>query len=64
VDQYDNPIPTRFLTPIDCLKIPALGINVNQFKDVTASAVDISYKLATGVNHVMVHLSPMSLPLS
>jgi hypothetical protein len=22
--QYDNPIPTRFLVPIDCLKIPAL----------------------------------------
>jgi hypothetical protein len=21
--RYDNPIPTRFLTPIDCLKIPA-----------------------------------------
>jgi hypothetical protein len=24
--RYDNPIPTRFLAPIDCLKIPALGI--------------------------------------
>jgi hypothetical protein len=22
--QCDNPIPTHFLTPIDCLKIPAL----------------------------------------
>jgi hypothetical protein len=22
--RYDNPIPTRFLVPIDCLKIPAL----------------------------------------
>jgi hypothetical protein len=22
--RYDNPIPTRFLAPIDCLKIPAL----------------------------------------
>ncbi len=22
-DQYDNPIPTRFLAAIDCLKIPA-----------------------------------------
>jgi hypothetical protein len=21
--QYDNPIPTQFLAPIDCLKIPA-----------------------------------------
>ncbi len=24
VSRYDNPIPTRFLAPIDCLKIPAL----------------------------------------
>jgi hypothetical protein len=23
-DRYDNPIPTRFFAPIDCLKIPAL----------------------------------------
>ncbi len=23
--RYDNPIPTRFLAPIDCLKIPAQG---------------------------------------
>ena len=22
--RYDNPIPTRFLAPIDCFKIPAL----------------------------------------
>ncbi len=25
--RYDNPIPTRFLAPIDCLKIPALVIS-------------------------------------
>jgi hypothetical protein len=24
--RYDNPIPTRFLAPIDCLKIPALKL--------------------------------------
>ncbi len=24
--RYDNPIPTRFLAPIDCLKIPALSM--------------------------------------
>ncbi len=23
--RYDNPIPTRFLAPLDCLKIPALS---------------------------------------
>ncbi len=23
--RYDNPIPTRFLAPVDCLKIPALA---------------------------------------
>ncbi len=28
VGRYDNPIPTRFLAPIDCLKIPALGTRV------------------------------------
>jgi hypothetical protein len=27
---YDNPIPTRFLAPIDCLKIPPLLYNVTQ----------------------------------
>jgi hypothetical protein len=26
VGRYDNPIPTRFLTPIDCLKIPAQDV--------------------------------------
>ncbi len=25
--RYDNPIPTRFLAPIDCLKILALVLN-------------------------------------
>jgi hypothetical protein len=25
VGRYDNPIPTLFLAPIDCLKLPALG---------------------------------------
>ncbi len=24
--RYDNPIPTRFLAPINCLKIPALAL--------------------------------------
>ncbi len=23
--RYDNPIPSRFLAPIDCLKIPAMS---------------------------------------
>jgi hypothetical protein len=27
--RYDNPIPTRFLAPIDCLKIPALNASHN-----------------------------------
>jgi hypothetical protein len=26
--RYDNPIPPRFLAPIDCLKIPALHLKV------------------------------------
>jgi hypothetical protein len=25
--RYDNPIPTRFLSPIECEKIPALTLN-------------------------------------
>ncbi len=28
--RYDNPIPLRFLAPIDCLKIPALGVGVEE----------------------------------
>jgi hypothetical protein len=27
VGRYDNPIPSRFLAPIDCSKIPAQGLN-------------------------------------
>jgi hypothetical protein len=27
--RYDNPIPTRFLAPLDCLKIPALDRYLN-----------------------------------
>ncbi len=30
--EYDNPIPTRFLAHIDCLKIPALGASVRIWK--------------------------------
>ncbi len=30
--RYDNPIPTRFLAPIECLKIPALISNAERFK--------------------------------
>jgi hypothetical protein len=26
--RYDNPIPTLFLAPIDCLKIPALSNSI------------------------------------
>jgi hypothetical protein len=28
--RYDNPIPTRLLVPIDCLKIPAQGSNTQR----------------------------------
>jgi hypothetical protein len=32
--QYDNPIPTLFLAPIDCLKIPAQNYqSVNVYVD-------------------------------
>ncbi len=31
---YDNPIPTRFLAPIDCFKIPAndAGLKVHKYE--------------------------------
>jgi hypothetical protein len=41
-----------------------LGINVNLFKELTASVVDFSCKLATGANNAMVHLRPVSLSLT
>jgi hypothetical protein len=28
VGRYDNPIPTRFQAPLDCLQIQALGLYV------------------------------------
>jgi hypothetical protein len=37
--RYDNPIPTRFLAPIDCLKIPALESVSSQGKRNKAFAV-------------------------
>jgi hypothetical protein len=40
--QYDNPIPTRILAPIDCLKIPAQVAFLPQdfFPPITLSSVD------------------------
>jgi hypothetical protein len=32
VGQYDNPIPARFLAPMDCSKIPALTSSLPSFK--------------------------------
>jgi hypothetical protein len=29
--QYDNPIPTRFLDPIEYLKIPAQPVGINKY---------------------------------
>ncbi len=29
---YDNPIPARFLAPIDCSKIPALNFDRDEFR--------------------------------
>ncbi len=38
---YDNPIPTRFLAPIDCLKIPAHRAGVRRG--------DVGYRLAASM---------------
>jgi hypothetical protein len=35
--RYDNAIPTRFLTPIDCLKIPAQLIDLRSHKKKSAT---------------------------
>jgi hypothetical protein len=36
--RYDNPIPPRFLAPIDCLKIPALFVNGEKLEKVLKTA--------------------------
>ncbi len=41
--RYDNPIPTRFLAPIYCLKIPVLGSH-DTFTSAFRSAALISFK--------------------
>ncbi len=37
--RYDNPIPNRFLAPIDCLKIPALNTGCETWDDWTTGHV-------------------------
>ncbi len=32
--RYDNPIPTRILVPIDCLKIPAQAGRINSLESI------------------------------
>jgi hypothetical protein len=39
---YDNPIPTGFLVPIDCSKIPAQSTPSDDFKEILA--IDYSRK--------------------
>jgi hypothetical protein len=40
--RYDNPIPTRFLAPIECLEIPALCTHQEDpLKPVGADAHDV-----------------------
>jgi hypothetical protein len=34
--RYDNPIPTRFLAPKDCLKIPALMLHLFSHKGIVS----------------------------
>jgi len=43
-DRYDNPIPTQFLSPIDCLKIPTRS---------TSSAMDHNLDLDTFLWRIM-----------
>jgi hypothetical protein len=46
--RYDNPIPTRFLAPIDCLKIPAL---------IDHGIFTVDYPVYD--DYLIVHLSPL-----
>jgi hypothetical protein len=39
--RYDNPIPTRFLACIDCLKIPALVYPYFQYLCINCTIIDV-----------------------
>jgi hypothetical protein len=43
--RYYNPIPTRFLAPIDCSKIPALGGGLHFCKIISQNLLEINRKL-------------------
>jgi hypothetical protein len=38
--QYNNPIPTRFLAPVDCLKIPAQKSGRKLHSETMGGAID------------------------
>ncbi len=47
VARYDNPTPTRFLTPIDCFKIPGLVGKWSQFPTSVSSTSVIKIQKIT-----------------
>jgi hypothetical protein len=47
--QYDNPIPTWFLAPIDCLKIPALGNKYHGWQETICSISGVVNGPAFGI---------------
>jgi hypothetical protein len=44
--RYDNPIPSRFLVPIDCLKIPALNVQASAIPHALPEMELLDIKLA------------------
>ncbi len=48
--RYDNPIPTRFLAPIYCLKIPAQNLNLPK------DGIPVAGSSSTGVMLYNLHL--------
>jgi hypothetical protein len=55
VGRYDSPIPTWFLAPIDCLKIPA---QVSAIENVDANSPNISNIVLFAKNYVKVKKPP------
>jgi hypothetical protein len=57
VDRYDNPIPTRFLAHIDCLKIPGLVGKRSQFPTSMSSTSGLKIQKITDYSNKQLALS-------
>jgi hypothetical protein len=55
--RYDNPNPTQFLTPIDCLKNPALDVS-------SVYTTEVCVFLSTSIDLSIIIIEPRFLDLS